>query len=380
MTDAHDAANASRRIAYLDNIRVFLTALVVLHHFAITYGAPGGWYYIEQPVDGMAALILWPFVAINQAYFMGFFFLLSAYLVPGSLRRKGKRRFLTDRLVRLGIPLAVYIIVLNPILDELSAVADGNATHGFWADIVDHWGTRFGAGPMWFVGFLLLLTSIYLLLPERRSSAEAKGPIRLTIANTTVFALGLGLFTFLVRTAAPIGTWVPNLVEPAHAPQYVALFWLGIVAGRRGWEEEVPRSVERYWAWILPASLLVGFAVLRISLGADGDPALALGGFGIPSLAYSVWEHLWCVGVIVLLLGIFRRRFGSQGPILQSAALDSYATYIMHPLVLVAIAILLQSLVLPALAKFLLFAPLAVFAAFAIGHLTRSLPAARRVL
>jgi hypothetical protein len=52
----------------------------------------------------------------------------------------------------------------------------------------------------------------------------------------------------------------------------------------------------------------------------------------------------------------------------------------MHPLVLVGLAILLQSLVLPALVKFLLFAPVAVLAAFAIGHLMRLFPAARRIL
>ena len=35
---------------------------------------------------------------------------------------------------------------------------------------------------------------------------------------------------------------------------------------------------------------------------------------------------------------------------------------------------------LPALAKFGLFAPVAVLAAFALGHLARALPGARRVL
>ncbi|MEO1258629.1 MAG: hypothetical protein AAFZ15_07520 [Bacteroidota bacterium] len=32
-------------IFYIDNLRIFLTALVVLHHLAITYGAPGDWFY-----------------------------------------------------------------------------------------------------------------------------------------------------------------------------------------------------------------------------------------------------------------------------------------------------------------------------------------------
>ena len=40
-----------------------------------------------MPVDGMTVFIPWPFVAINQARFVGFFFLLSPHLLPGYLRR-----------------------------------------------------------------------------------------------------------------------------------------------------------------------------------------------------------------------------------------------------------------------------------------------------
>ena len=36
------------KIFYIDNIKVILTVLVVLHHSAITYGAPGSWYFIHK--------------------------------------------------------------------------------------------------------------------------------------------------------------------------------------------------------------------------------------------------------------------------------------------------------------------------------------------
>ena len=69
------SADPAPRLHYVDHLRVLLTALVILHHAAITYGAPGGWYYREDPVNGLAAeVLLVLFVATNQAYFMGFFF------------------------------------------------------------------------------------------------------------------------------------------------------------------------------------------------------------------------------------------------------------------------------------------------------------------
>lgn len=137
----------NRRIGYLDNIRVFLTALVVLHHFAITYGAPGWWFYVEQPVDGLTGAILFPFVAINQAYFMGFFFLLSAYLLPGSLKRKGRRRFVADRLLRLGVPLVVYFLFLNPLVFAVSALASAEAEEVFRATLATDPAALLGTGP-----------------------------------------------------------------------------------------------------------------------------------------------------------------------------------------------------------------------------------------
>src|ERR1700730_8163280 len=41
------AATKSPRLFFMDNLRVFLTILVIMHHLAITYGAAGSWYYYD---------------------------------------------------------------------------------------------------------------------------------------------------------------------------------------------------------------------------------------------------------------------------------------------------------------------------------------------
>ena len=67
----------STRLFDIDNLRIFLISLVVLHHFAITYGAPGSWYYNESEAGMPEAIPLSMFVATNQAFFMGMFFFIS---------------------------------------------------------------------------------------------------------------------------------------------------------------------------------------------------------------------------------------------------------------------------------------------------------------
>lgn len=104
--------NKSTRLFYIDNLRIFLIILVVLHHLAITYGAPGGWYYNKSEAGFPEILPMSMFVATNQSFFMGMFFMLSAFFIIPSLERKGIRKFGSDRLLRLGVPLLLFYFVL----------------------------------------------------------------------------------------------------------------------------------------------------------------------------------------------------------------------------------------------------------------------------
>jgi hypothetical protein len=80
---------AGGRLLFVDNLRVFLTILVLLHHLAITYGASGSWFYRERPTTALAGTLLSLLTLLDHFYFMGLFFLIAGYFVPGALDRKG---------------------------------------------------------------------------------------------------------------------------------------------------------------------------------------------------------------------------------------------------------------------------------------------------
>jgi fucose 4-O-acetylase-like acetyltransferase len=104
------------RECYLGRIRVVLTAMVVLHHTAITYGAPGRWFYAELPATiSLANLPFLLFVSLNQAYFMGTFFLIAGYFAPASCDRKGPARFLLDRAIPFGDSACGVLLTANSI-------------------------------------------------------------------------------------------------------------------------------------------------------------------------------------------------------------------------------------------------------------------------
>ena len=67
-----------RRLPFLDNVKTFLTALVVTHHSACAFGGCGGegaWYLIVDGNDGSPEfqIVLKTFVLWNQSYFMSLF-------------------------------------------------------------------------------------------------------------------------------------------------------------------------------------------------------------------------------------------------------------------------------------------------------------------
>ena len=106
---ARAATAAASRLFFVDHWRVGLAILVVLHHVAMVYGASIPFYYMEPPLtDPLAYLALLVFALLNQAWFMGAFFLIAGYFAPGSFDRKGVGSFLKDKLVRLGIPALVF--------------------------------------------------------------------------------------------------------------------------------------------------------------------------------------------------------------------------------------------------------------------------------
>ena len=233
----------SQKIYYLDHVKVLLTVLVILHHSFITYGGPGGWYY-RQPTTSQAALIpMTMFVSTNQAFFMGLFFLLSAYFIEPSLRRKGTRVYLMDRMKRLGIPLVFYSLVFSPILNFMIYKFGEKQPGSFW-QYVSGFNDWIDFGVLWFVAALLLFTLIFVLLYNLKLTGN-RAISQLKTGKVLLFAALLGLITFLVRLEFPVG-WVlhPLGFQFGHFTQYIAILWQGAVT----W----PTTSTLKWANALP--------------------------------------------------------------------------------------------------------------------------------
>jgi glucan biosynthesis protein C len=376
---------ARTRIAYIDNLRVLLVILLVWHHAAVTYGAEGSWHYYERPVDLWTAALLTLFTAVNQAFFMAFYFAIAAYFTEASLQRRPARRFIADRLLRLGVPLALQILAIAPLLSYFLSVT----VWGFQDSLADHlriYVFRDGGidvGSLWFVEALLIFSLAYVCW--RRCSGHSQDNVSHTDLPTdrtlALFAVGIGLLAFVVRLAYPVGRLLrPFGFQLAHFPQYIAWFVAGAVAYRRGWLAGL--SDERGRAWGRVAIVCIVVAPLLYAAGGalGGSTAPFMGGMHWQALVYAVLEQFLCLGMIIGLLVAFRRRFDRQGRLAREMSASAYTVYILHSTVLVLITVAMRDWALWPLLKFALASLLAVPSCFLLAAGVRRLPGARSIL
>ena len=234
------------RLYFIDHLRAALVILVVLHHVALVYGAGAPFYYVEPPFTApLTFLVLLMFALFNQAWFMGALYLIAGYFTPGSFNRKGSGSFLKGKLVRLGIPLLVWIFVLSPISSigywQMPAELTGITTPLSWAA----YPFLLGLGVAWFLALLLLFSfgyAVWRILTRNRTSISVSEstPSYLGIG---IFILALALISYLVRIVIPIGKEVFDFPTLGYLPQYLSLFIVGAIAYRRNWFRTIPGSM-----------------------------------------------------------------------------------------------------------------------------------------
>jgi glucan biosynthesis protein C len=383
------------RLWFIDHLRLVLICGVVVAHLALTYGAFGGgfgpYYYYRDPahIDALTSNVLTILIGIGASCGMGFFFLLAGYFTPGSYDRKGGVAFVRDRIIRLGLPLVLYDVLLDPLTVYLSRGRPGS----FWSFYGPYLlqVRTMAPGIVWFIETLLLFSLLYAAwrrLSRQRGFAAAtagKLPGTRTIGG---FVVALGLVTFVVRIWWPIGWWLqPFSLEVAVFPQYISLFILGCLAYRQQWFSQLSVRTGKGWLWTaLGATTLIAVGWVLSSMtttvgwGMTRQMPYFFGGFHWQALLWAMGEAFLVVGVSLGLLALFQQRWNRPGRLAKGLAACTYTVYLIHPLVVVGFASAFSAVALYPLLKFGIAVLIVLPLSFLASLLIHKLPVVNRML
>lgn len=226
---------------------------------------------------------------------------------------------------------------------------------------------------LWFVAQLLLYSLLYALW---RWFNAGRMPVRRPVPGNgaiAVYVVSLAVAGTLLRLVYPQDAWVHLFwlvpAEPAHLPQYVSLFLIGIAAGYGSWLSTLPTRVGASWF----ALGVVAFAVAGGLRSMDDLPF----DFGV---AWGFLEAFISIGMILGLTVLFRRWCTRESGWLDFLDANVYGAYLVHWLLVVAIQMAILGIALSATAKFAIVTVAGIAASFALSALLRAIPGVRRVI
>jgi surface polysaccharide O-acyltransferase-like enzyme len=189
-----------------------------------------------------------------------------------------------------------------------------------------------------------------------------------------------GFFAFLLRIYYPVGGKNIIGLQLGYFVRYIAMYWLGIISGRRKWLDKLQLSTYRWW--ILAAFLMMPTIILAWISVTDNPSRIQsfTGGLNFNALYLAYWEALLCFGLSVFILSVFKKYFSAKNYFTASMSTDSYTAYIIHPLVLVSLTMLYEPVNLLPVYKLSIVACLSVALSFIWAHLIRLIPGMKKIL
>ncbi|GAB2835886.1 acyltransferase [Lentzea nigeriaca] len=350
------------RLSAVDNLKVILVAWVIGGHALLGYAAVGGWPYDEvnevtfhPGVETVLAVLIGP----SGLFFMGTFYFMAGIFTPGSIERKGRQRFVAERLVRLGTPWVVSAVVIWPTFVWIAYNGAGQDVS--WWEAFTHRDPFLDSGSLWFVGVLLVFSIAMAFLPPIKERAITTG----TVVGMTVLVAGT---TFLTRLVFPARSGQVGDLHLWWWPQCLGMFLLGAIGGRK-LAERVPDDIYKACRNVVIATIAVlpfAAALLGVlDLAKNAEPFL--GGWRWQALSLALTEGILVVAGSLWLIGLAQRRMTGQGPFTEGLARSAYAAFIVQGPILLSLATAVRPLDLPAEVKAPVVGGGAIVLAFAIG-------------
>jgi glucans biosynthesis protein C len=273
------------------------------------------------------------FCAFQDLYLMTLMFFISGLFVWPSLARKGSRAFISDRLLRLGLPFCLVVGLLMPLAyyPVYRVTAIDTSFSGYWRHFLalPFW----PSGPQWFLVVLLVFDLAAGLVYQLNRKA---GDVFILSVCPRRFVIGLLSASAIAYVPLALlftpWQWVQfgpfgfQLSRPLH---YAVYFFAGVVVGAHGidgsllaadgkpvrsWNLWLVASIASFVAWLGVAGLATQFAAPPVGL----------------QILQAVCFVASCGSICLFLLTLFLRFANRPLPALDFLSDNAFGLYLVH--------------------------------------------------
>ena len=375
--------STNKRVLFFDQIRALMIALVIAIH-VVPLAFTSGWIGVRVPTTGSPDaffVVAGSFFAyFCNTFFMCMLFLISGYFVPRSVHKKGIARYLKDRLLRIGVPFLVGLLLINNASVLLGRLSPSSPL----AEL--SWNTLpfNSVMALWFLVVLFIFDLLYctwVSLRGNRFSVDASMPTP-QLRSWIISAFVLGILEVVMLGQKDL--WVALVRSPLnglgaqgmHIFTYAFLFFLGCKASFHQWLERLDSHLVVRWFRFSLASALC-FLAIALVLTFNGSMSSESGKLVLLSALLSPFMG-W--GIIAYLLLWFQHNEHRCGQWLATAGVDSFGAYVIHSLVLVIVLMTIGFIGLNHWLVALSASVLGISISFGITHQLRRIPFVARVI
>merc|ERR1711871_1699928 len=328
-TEAPTEAPPKRQVIYLSNLKTFLTFIVVTFHVVCIFssaGADGLQTYSFDPEKSLVgggpirsfALPSQIFFWMNQSYFMAPFYLISAYFCPRSLDRKGFRKFVVDKLVRLGGAWLLWTMLLAPLMQLIDMAYAGQPLD--WA---------YDRGTVWFVLWLLNFSVVYAAIAQFIPTVKMSmpHPFILLVIGIALSGVYYGISYLVIPRGVNffgnMNGWNNGIA------MYIPWFIAGIVGSRNDWL----KSVEEMSTWVVWSLrfIVVGFWTIIFMMFAQYT--IPIPGSHLDfALVTGLLPPVYAMPMTLVVLQLFHQYFNAspQSKLMRNAGSAAYLVYVIQ--------------------------------------------------
>ena len=335
---------------------------------------------IIESAPNYEAISFW-FGWICNTFYMNILFLISGYLVPSSVHKRGVMNYAKQRLVRLGIPLIIATFLINNIT-PLAGLLIPNSTV-FGQGINDLPLNRIG--PQWFILVLIILNTIYCFWVFIRKSQFTTDNSKSVPGWRSWLISAAILGTLEVLMGHFSGFWADlkdsNLdglgYQGMHLWTYIFLFFFGCKAASHRWLERIDKQLALTW---LRLSLVITLVLLASNYVAF-TPRINKTSWEFISPLMAFLTPLIGWGFIAAVLTWSQDHEQLDSHWLIKAGNDSFGAYLIHIPLLAGAIVTLYSLGIKNIWMLGLGSTvMAIFLSFITSHQLRKIHAIRKII